>query len=157
MTQKPPHVVVVRCSLLDGYDPIAEIDKLVRTKKSAWFAKYGQPLGPQIGETLQDRARDVYALLVHKGKAEDGGQYILKLYRVLDITKDETPPSGSFPRYYVAFLSRIRTWIRLAPYEGVAVTFDDLTTRSSGLPLRKSLAQSMKGHFNAVLQVGQHV
>lgn len=157
MTPKPPHVVVVRCSLLDGYDPIAEIDKLVRTKKSAWFGKYGQPLGPRIKETLESGEREVYALLVRKGKEEEGGQYIFKLYRVLDITKDVTPPAGAYPRYYSAFLNRIRTWIRLAPYEGVEVSLDDLTTRSSGLPLRKSLAQSMKGHFNAVLRVRQHV
>lgn len=143
--------------MLDGYDPIEEIEKLIRTKKSAWFGKYGQPIGPHFKNALAAGERDVYILLVRKGSGDEGGKYVFKMYRALDIERDVTPPVGAFPRYYMAVMSRIRTWIHLAPYEGVAFSLDDLTTKSSGLPLRRSLAHSMKGHFNAVLRVRQNV
>jgi hypothetical protein len=151
------HVIVVRCSMLDGYDPIGEIDKLVRSRKKAWFGKYGQPLGPQLKQTLNTGEREVFALLIRKGSPEEGGEHIFKVYRLLDVAVEQTPSKGWYPSYYVSFLGRIRSWILLAPYDGPQITLDDLVTRSSGLPLRKSLARSMKGHFLAVLRKRDNV
>jgi hypothetical protein len=158
VTPKPGYVVVIRCSRLDGYDPIAEIDKIIKVKKEAWFGKYGQPLGGTSTDALETKEREVFALLVRKrGEEEEGEPYIYKSYRVLKVQLDQTPPTGLYPRYYGSFMNRIRSWVHLEPYAGPQMTLDDLTTRSSGLPLIQSLQHSMKGHFNAVLRIRKYV
>jgi len=152
MMPKPPHVVVIRCSLLDGFDPIGEIDRLIEVHEKACFGKYGQPLGQEIKETIGSKERDVYALLVRKGGNDEGGQYIYKAYRVLDVLRDELPKNPIFPQYYTRFMSRIRTWVWLAAYDGPTFNLDEIKTRSSDQPVLKSLGHSMKGHFNCVLR-----
>jgi hypothetical protein len=155
--QKPPHIIVIRCSLLDGFDPIGEIDNILKRRKGAWFGKYGQPIGPETKQTLDSKERKIYAVLVRKGKDEEGGQYIFKAYNILDVMRDELPVGAAYPKYYAAFMDRIRTWVFLAPYDGPDFNLGDLTTRSSFQPLRNSLSQSMKGHFNCVLRIRENI
>jgi hypothetical protein len=157
VTTKPPYVVVIRCSKLDHYDPILEIDKVIALRGEAWFGKYGMPLGPQVKRTLESKEREYLVILVRKGSEEEGGNYIYKAYKLLDITREQPTTRGSYPKYYAEFIMRIGSWLRVTPYTGKEFTLDDVITRSSLYPVKKSLATSMRGYFNAVLRLRDDV
>lgn len=144
-------VFVIRCSLLDGFNPIEEIDRVLEAKGCAWFGKYGQSLGLGIQATVADQQKSSLAVLVYKSKSESGGAYVFRVYRAKKVAIGEAPKSGTFPAYYEKFLNRIGSWILLEEYVGPPIELHEIKTRSSAQPVLMSLSRSMRGHFSCVI------
>ena len=137
--------LAVRCSYLDGFDPIDEVETLMASKPFVWFGKYGEPLGSGVSSMLEKQERRIFVVLIEKQKAT--GLYKYHPYRLLEATKTQPKKRSDYPKYYKAFIDRIGQWLRLAPYDGPAFELQSLVIKSSAQPLQRTLHNSMRGHF----------
>lgn len=134
-----PHYIVVRVSNMDDRDVVGELDAVIAERGFAWFGKYGRPMGAPILTR-----KDPSILVLVSGSSRRTG-HICKPYSIggfsLTIPQDRT-----FPEYYLQFIRRIRTWVKVQrTSEEVAVS--DLIVASSASPLSETLNQSMSSHF----------
>lgn len=141
-------VLLIRCSHLDGLDPIQEIENLMLTNASAWFGKYGQGIGfpspIHRDDTQSTRAHlSNNVILVALSSIERTAFFRLRNW-------SRTPPTdeGVFPQYYRAVMSRIGTWLELSEWTDEGdMSLDDLVIRSSRRSAKSALRASMRGHF----------
>jgi hypothetical protein len=138
--------LVVRCSHLDGFDPIDEVDSILAKKGWVWFGKYGEPLNKGLPAEIEEGERRIFVVLVERQKAALGG-YKFALYRLAELSKSEPAGQSEYPAYYRSFIGRIGHWVKLTPYDGPKVELKDLLVRSSSQKLPNSLYHSMRGHF----------
>ena len=136
--------LVVRCSFIDGVDPIEEINRVIERKGHAWFGKYGGPLARSLGETVRDPNVNTFVVLVQK---DTGANYAARPFRLLEVTKNRPKRRDHYPRYYDKVIGRIGDWLKVAPYDGPTFDIRKLQIRSSAQPLLRTLGLSMRGYF----------
>lgn len=136
--------LVVRYGLLDDFDAIQELDKLIEKNGVAWFGKYGQPLSQAVEKASSDDNCDIFLTLVRKAQSK---QYVYKTYSVKKICRTRPSDVDKFPEYYLPVLNRISTWVAILPSNQPQVDLKDLVTKSSAIPVLESLGSSMRGHF----------
>lgn len=134
--------LVVRVSMLDGVDPIDEVDRVLTKMGFCWFAKYGQPIHGPLLYRLEEEA-DVALTLVYKNV----NGYKLASYHIEEISSSPKLETGTFPPYYVKFLNRVGSFIKITELRGPQPGTDDLEVRSSLNTLTKALRTSMRGYF----------
>lgn len=133
--------LVIRCSGLDGVNPVDEVDRVIDRCGFCWFGKYGQPIN-SIGNKL--KTGQLQVVLAGGSKIDMVGTGAL--YSLL--TWSFSPPSPEhYPTYYASKLGRISTWLKLQRAEQPVIATNDLVIKSSLLPLAKALNDSMRGHF----------
>lgn len=128
--------------MLDGFDPIDEVGKILGEKSFCWFAKYGQPIRGQIIERFEAHA-DVALTLVYKNPKG----YKLQSYHVEEFCDLPNMEAGTYPAYYNSFLHRVGTFVKITELRGVQPSTDDLEVKSSCNSLTKALRTSMRGYF----------
>lgn len=133
--------LVVRCSSLDGTDPIGELDSVISTRGLAWFGKYGQRVGGL--PNLEGKTDSRWFVLLTSARPP-----VSKSYRLLGWSTTPPQTSEPYPAYYEAVKRRIGTWLKVEPLvESDQVDLASLVVKSSGTPIRTALRDSMRGHF----------
>lgn len=128
--------------MLDGLDPIDEVNNVLAEKEFCWFAKYGQAIRGRIVERLEAHS-DVALTLVYKNPSG----YKLQSYHIEKIASSPNLEAGTFPPYYASFLHRVGSFIRITELRGVQPGTEDLEVRSSLNSLTIALRTSMRGYF----------
>lgn len=134
--------LVIRCSNLDGVNPITEVNEVIARLGYCWFGKYGQPLS-KTGATKTDPLRGV--VLVGNSTVAAPGRGSLYVLGGWSFSKPSNP--GGYPAYYEKKLGRISTWVKLIRADTSEVSISDLQVKSSLQPLARALSDSMRGHF----------
>lgn len=134
--------LVVRVSLMDNLDPIAEVDKVLEKNGFCWFGKYGEPLSPELKARVST-ANDVAVCLLFK---DDSG-YVMKTYAIEEVDMAPSLKRGTYPKYYDKFMDRIGTFLKVSELKSAQPSIDDLYVHSSLNKLRNSLRKSVRGHF----------
>lgn len=133
--------LVVRCSRLDGVNPIEEVDHVARKHGYCWFGKYGL----HVGRLVQYEKRETIRVILTGGSsviaAGVGKRYDLKTWSYAK------PDTSVYPRYYKHTLERISTWLCLVPTNEPYVATERFIVLSSAMPLPHVLNASMRGHM----------
>jgi hypothetical protein len=132
--------LVIRCSNIDGVNPIEEVDHVIGRLGYCWFGKYGQPI-LSIERKFSSNVRVVLAGGVKMGMKGTGALYELRDWSF------STPPAKEYPPYYKSKLSRIGTWLKLERAKEADIATSDLIVKSSRQALSKVLSDSMGGYF----------
>lgn len=136
-------VLVIRCSLIDGVDPIEELRGVIAVHGFAWFGKYGVPV-----KSFKPDADGSYPLVLLVGNSKftmGGGLGIL--YNATKCMFIPPMNEPAFPNYYLRYMDRISTWFRLQPESTPPIDLSELSVISSRQSLKRALASSMRGHF----------
>lgn len=128
--------------MLDGLDPIDEVEKVLNEKKFCWFAKYGQSIRGRIIDRLESH-EDVALTLVYK----NSNGYKLASYHIEEVASSPKLIDGTYPAYYLSFLHRVGSFIRITKLKGIQPETEDLEVRSSLNNLKTALRTSMRGYF----------
>jgi len=139
--------LVVRYGLIDEFNAVDELERVVDKHGYAWFGKYGQPLSLEIEKIVSSDTDDVYMTLVRKATITEVPGYVWRTYKVTGISRASPEKSNEYPSYYKATITRIRSWIRVRPTGEPEIDIKKLVTKSSSTPLTQSLGSSMRGHF----------
>lgn len=139
-TQHRGKVLAIRCSTLDGLNPIVELNNVIKERKYGWFGKYGSP----INTFRATNGKFPHVLLVGNGKFVGDRECF---YKALDCSATMPEERAAFPSYYGPVISRIGTWFKLARVSGYEINVADYSILSSRQPLKTALANSMRGHF----------
>jgi hypothetical protein len=133
--------LVVRCSNIDGVNPVEEVNGVIARIGYCWFGKYGNPIAP-LRKTATDGC---YAVLAPPPAMRDGRA--LPVYRLTALTKQQPQNANEYPEYYEKIMHRIGSWLRLELAPQPLIDLDELTVKSSLQPLKHALNGSMRGHF----------
>ncbi len=142
-----PLFIVVRYGLIDSFDAIEEIEKVIKQKGQAWFGKYGEPIKQNIEARLKDGEENIFVILVRKSTKGESGGYRFKVFRLKEISRMPPKNTSDFPKYYAKTMSRIGCWLLLDLYKGPKLELANLVVRSSLQRLPQTLGSSMRAHF----------
>ena len=140
-------IVVIRVSLIDGIDPLEEIDKLIKSKGCCWFGKYGRALAESRLETRKDD-ENLFAILLYKNKDGNDSGYTTRTYKV-EAHQRRLPKKGPYPRYYKSKLMRIGQWFKFRRAKQLPLS--KVYGKSSFSPITRSLHYSMAPFFYCYL------
>jgi hypothetical protein len=133
--------LVVRCGVIDGVNPIEEVDCVIARHGHCWFGKYGQRIA---GIARRSEKSPLIVVLA-------GGRKISKPGNVpayaLSGWSPSVPAVGYYPAYYKYTLERISTWLKLERTTESTIATKDLVIKSSLQPLQDALHSSMRGYF----------
>lgn len=132
-------VLVIRCSFIDGVNPVEEVNYVLHRLGYCWFGKYGQPIGSFPA------ARPLPVAFAGGGISGSEGK--LPIFAATEWATAATPPKIGYPGYYKRHLSRVGTWLRLESLNPNNIDIAELRVRSSSQPLKLALRESMRGHF----------
>lgn len=132
--------LVIRCSNLDGVNPIEEVDQVIDRLGFCWFGKYGQPIGSIASQAKGDLK------VVLTGGSKIGVQGTGAVYELRGWSF-APPLVEHYPQCYANKLSRIGTWLKLERTTETTISTGELIIKSSLQPLPKVLSDSMRGHF----------
>lgn len=132
--------LVIRCSNLDGVNPIQEVDQVIDRLGFCWFGKYGQP----IAKVARQSKHDLKVVLTGGPKLGMQGRGAVYELRGCSFV---TPSQDHYPAYYADKLGRIGTWLKLERTSQANIATGELMIKSSRQPLAKALTDSMRGHF----------
>ena len=133
-----PKILVIRCSVMDGFDPAVELDRVLERRGKGWFGKYGA----QIFSRMEKLKGVTLVLAGHKK-----GEARLPCYKIEEAVATAPSDSSSFPAYYATRMNRIGTWLLVSQLPQATVDIHDLVIKSSRSPLIQAMGRSMRGHF----------
>ena len=134
--------IVVKCGNAKVHHAAKEIDKVIKKKGFAWFAKYGSKI--KFDKIKLDDPQREYILCLSLFL---DNQYHLFPYQIDGFASKIDQVKGTFPDYYQEHFYFIGTWIKVSPYKGTPPTVDDLIIKSSLNKLGETLKKSTSGHF----------
>jgi hypothetical protein len=132
--------LVIRCSRLDGVNPIDEVDKVIAARGHCWFAKYGIPV-----KSLPASSNKTYVALT--GATSNHDTSVLSVYELRQMSREQPKMTADYPKYYQNHLHRVSTWLELVPATRSTLSIDEFFVKSSLQPLKNTLHGSMRGHF----------
>ena len=133
--------LVVRVSLMDGVNPINEINYVLNKNPYCWFGKYGEPLKSILHTDLSEK--NYVLCLVYR----NGSKYEMNSYKVHEISGNPKLTKSNHPLYYTSFISRIKSFIKITPLIGPQPALEDLYLKKSLNSISKALQKSVRGHF----------
>lgn len=134
--------LVVKCGNTNSHHAANELDKVIKNKGFAWFAKYGAKIKMDT-VNLDDPLRQ-YALCLCLFVEK---KYSLFTYQINGYKTKHKPEKGTYPTYYNDQIDFINTWIKVSAYSGTPPTVNDLVIKSSLNKLSEALRKSTSGHF----------
>ena len=134
--------IVVKCGDTKTHHAVNEIDKVIKKKGFAWFAKYGKKI--KFDKIDLDDLQKEYVLSLCLFTDD---QFHLFSYQIDGFSSINDQAKGTYPAYYEEKIHFVNTWIKISPYQGIPPTVKDLIVKSSLNYLGASLRKSTAGHF----------
>jgi hypothetical protein len=134
--------IVVKCGDTRTHHAANEIDKVIKKKGFAWFAKYGSKI--KFDKINLDDPQREYVLSL---SLFTDNQFHLFSYQIDGFASTNDQAKGTYPSYYEEKIHFINTWIKISPYMGIPPTVNDLIVKSSLNNLGTALRKSTSGHF----------
>lgn len=134
--------IVVKCGNAKTHHAANEINKVIKKKGFAWFAKYGSKIKfdkIKLDDPLREYVLSLSLFIDNK--------FHLFSYQIDGFATKIDQAKGTYPAYYQEHIHFINTWVKVSPYTGTPPTVDDLIIKSSLNKLGETLKKSTSGHF----------
>ena len=134
--------IVVKCGNTKTHHAAKEIEKVIKSKGFAWFAKYGSKINFEKIDLTDQNRNYVLCLSLFLDN-----RYEIFSYQIEEFGAKTTPLKGTYPSYYQENFQFINTWVKISEYKGASPSVNDLIIKSSLNRLAETLKKSTSGHF----------